>query len=105
MEMLAAFGDRAGRERARVVLADEMIPTRRGSTSPRTRCAAGRTRTPAEATDRRLELGDLVYVDTDTVGIEALLRRGRSRWGRRGLLPEQRDAYRASYEWLRPWRR
>jgi Xaa-Pro dipeptidase len=57
----------------------------------------------AEATDRRLESGDLVYVDTDTVGIEGMFFCV-SRTFLAGDAPPstaQRDAYRASHEWLR----
>jgi Xaa-Pro dipeptidase len=56
----------------------------------------------AEATDRRLEDGDLVYVDTDTVGIEGMFFCVSRTFpvGDEAPLPEQRDVYRASHEWL-----
>jgi Xaa-Pro aminopeptidase len=57
----------------------------------------------AEVTDRRLESGDLVYVDTDTVGIEGMFFCV-SRTSLAGEGPpstSKRDAYRASHEWLR----
>ena len=56
----------------------------------------------AEATDRRVEGGDLVYVDTDTVGIE-----GSFFCVSRTLLcgdgeptAERRDTYSAAYDWV-----
>lgn len=55
----------------------------------------------AEATDRRLEPGDLVYVDTDTVGLEGMFFCVSRTFPVAGpTLPEQREAYRASYDWL-----
>jgi Xaa-Pro dipeptidase len=56
----------------------------------------------AEATDRRLEDGDLVYVDTDTVGIEGMFFCVSRTFpaGDAALEPAQRDAYRASHGWL-----
>lgn len=56
----------------------------------------------AEATDRRLETGDLVYVDTDTVGIEGMFFCVSRTFpvGDADPLPEQRDAYRTSFDWL-----
>ena len=67
-------------------------------------CASGPNTNPwrAEATARAVETGDLVYVDTDTVGIEGyffcvsrtfLCGDGPPR-------PSQVDAYRAAHEWL-----
>jgi Xaa-Pro dipeptidase len=56
----------------------------------------------AEATDRRIRSGDLVFVDTDTVGIEGMF----SCVSRTFLVGsdeperEQADAYRAAYSWL-----
>ena len=53
-------------EMARVLLRDG------GSTWPRHTMCSGPNTNPwrAEATDRRIELGDLVYVDTDSVALE-----------------------------------
>jgi Xaa-Pro dipeptidase len=56
----------------------------------------------AEATDRRLEPGDLVFVDTDSVGIEGYFFCV-SRTFPCGDVPPadaQRDTYRAALEWL-----
>jgi Xaa-Pro aminopeptidase len=56
----------------------------------------------AEVTDRRLEDGDLVYVDTDTVGIEGMFFCVSRTFPVGDATPssEQRDAFRASYDWL-----
>jgi Xaa-Pro aminopeptidase len=56
----------------------------------------------AEATDRAIEAGDLVYVDTDTVGIEGYFFCV-SRTFLCGDVPplrQQRDAYRAALDWV-----
>ena len=56
----------------------------------------------AEATDRRLESGDLVFVDTDSVGIEGMF----SCVSRTFLVgddppsPEARETFRAAHAWL-----
>ena len=56
----------------------------------------------AEVTDRRLENGDLVYVDTDTVGIEGIFFCVSRTFaaGDADPTPEQRHLYRASHDWL-----
>lgn len=56
----------------------------------------------AETTDRRLEPGDLVYVDTDAVGIEGYFFCVSRTFlcGDVGPTPAQLDAYRAAHEWL-----
>lgn len=56
----------------------------------------------AEATDRRLQNGDLVYVDTDTVGLEGMFFCVSRTFLAGDAVPllEQREAYRASYDWL-----
>ncbi len=108
MEMLAAFESAiapgVSERELLAVLADEMI--RRGGEylATNTVCSGPNTNPwRAEATDRRLELGDLVYVDTDTVGIEGMFFCVSRTFpvGEAPPSPEQRDAYRASYEWLR----
>ena len=57
----------------------------------------------AEVTDRRLESGDLVFVDTDTVGIGGMFSCVSRTFlaGDESPLREQTDAYRAAHEWLR----
>ena len=108
MEMLAAFESAiapgVSERELLAVLADEMI--RRGGEylATNTVCSGPNTNPwRAEATDRRLERGDLVYVDTDTVGIEGMFFCVSRTFpvGEALPSPEQRDAYRASYEWLR----
>ena len=56
----------------------------------------------AEATDRRLEAGDLVFVDTDTVGIEGCFFCVSRTFPVGDVAPtaEQRAMYRESHEWL-----
>ena len=53
-------------------------------------------------TDRALESGGLVFVDTDTVGIEGMFSCVSRTFpvGERAPSAEQRDAYRAAHEWL-----
>ena len=107
MEMLAAFESAiapgVSERELLAILADEMI--RRGGEylATNTVCSGPNTNPwRAEATDRRLEPGDLVYVDTDTVGIEGMFFCVSRTFpaGEAPPSPEQRDAYRASYEWL-----
>jgi Xaa-Pro dipeptidase len=56
----------------------------------------------AEATDRALEDGDLVFVDTDTVGIEGMFSCVSRTFvvGRNAPVVEQVDAYRTAHDWL-----
>jgi len=56
----------------------------------------------AEATAREVEDGDLVYIDTDTVGVEGYFFCVSRSLVAGGRAPnaEQRDAYRAAHEWL-----
>ena len=56
----------------------------------------------AEATDRNVERGDLVFVDTDTVGIEGMFSCVSRTFlaGRGRPAAEQADAYRAAHDWL-----
>ena len=56
----------------------------------------------AEATDRVVERGDLVYVDTDAVGVEGYFFCVSRTFlcGDVAATPAQLDAYRAAYEWL-----
>jgi len=107
MGMLAAFESAiapgVSERELLAVLAAEMI--RRGGEylATNTVCSGPNTNPwRAEATERRLELGDLVYVDTDTVGIEGMFFCVSRTFpvGEEPPSREQRDAYRASYEWL-----
>jgi Xaa-Pro aminopeptidase len=56
----------------------------------------------AEATDRRLEAGELVFVDTDTVGVEGCFFCVSRTFPVGEVAPsrEQRAIYRESFEWL-----
>ncbi|MEA2558081.1 MAG: hypothetical protein QOG88_1619, partial [Actinomycetota bacterium] len=56
----------------------------------------------AEATDRAIETGDLVYVDTDTVGLGGYFFCVSRSFlcGNVSPTPAQRDLYRAAHEWL-----
>lgn len=85
------------------VLTDVMIRGGGEHLATTTVCSGSNTNPwRAEVTDRRLEDGDLVYVDTDTVGIEGMFFCVSRTFsvGEGAPLPEQRDAYRVSYEWL-----
>jgi len=57
----------------------------------------------AEATDRTIEAGDLVYIDTDTVGIEGCFFCVSRTFVCGGVepAPEERATYQAAYEWVR----
>jgi Xaa-Pro dipeptidase len=107
MEMLAAF-DQAiapgvSERDLLAVLASVMIRGGGEYLATNTVCSGPNTNPwRAEATNRRLESGDLVYVDTDTVGIEGMFFCV-SRTFLAGEAPPstaQRDAYRVSHEWL-----
>jgi Xaa-Pro aminopeptidase len=54
----------------------------------------------AEATDRRIAEGDLVYVDTDAVGIEGMFFCVSRTFAVGAPTSAQRDTYRAAHEWL-----
>jgi Xaa-Pro dipeptidase len=107
MEMLAAFEAAitpgVSERELLAVLAGAML--RRGGEylATNTVCSGPNTNPwRAEATDRRIEPGDLVFVDTDTVGIEGMFFCVSRTFpvGHSPPSPEQRDAYRAAYEWL-----
>jgi Xaa-Pro dipeptidase len=107
MDMLGAF-ERAiapgARERDLVaVLADTML--RRGGEylATNTVCSGPNTNPwRAEATDRAIEEGDLIYVDTDTVGIHGYFYCVSRAFVCGDVAPtaEQRDLYKAAHEWL-----
>jgi Xaa-Pro dipeptidase len=85
------------------IITDELV--RRGGEYLISRaCVSGPNTNPwnLEATDRPLEPGDLVFVDTDAYGIEGYLIDVSRTFlcGDGPASAEQRDAYRASYEWL-----
>ena len=107
MEMLAAFEAAIApgiSERELLAVSTDAMIRGGGEYLATTTVCGGPNTNPwrAEVTDRRLENGDLVYVDTDTVGIEGMFFCVSRTFpvGNATPLPEQRDAYRASYEWL-----
>jgi Xaa-Pro aminopeptidase len=107
MEMLAAF-ERAiapgiSERELLAVLSDVMIRGGGEYLATTTVCSGSNTNPwRAEVTDRRVEDGDLVFVDTDTVGIEGMF------WcvsrtfsvGADAPRPEHRETYRAAHDWL-----
>jgi Xaa-Pro aminopeptidase len=107
MDMLAAFEHAIApgvSERELLVVMNDVMVVRGGEYLATTTVCSGPHTNPwrAEATDRRLEAGDLVYVDTDTVGIEGMFFCVSRTFpvGDVEPSPEQRETYRASHEWL-----
>jgi Xaa-Pro dipeptidase len=107
MEMLAAFEAAIApgvSERELLAVMTEAMIRGGGEYLATTTVCGGPNTNPwrAEVTDRRLENGDVVYLDTDTVGIEGMFFCVSRTFpvGDATPLREQRDAYRASYEWL-----
>jgi Xaa-Pro dipeptidase len=107
MDMLAAFeatiAPGISERELLAVLSDVMVRGGGGYLATTTVCSGPNTNPwRAEVTDRRLEKGDLVYVDTDTVGIEGMFFCVSRTLpvGEATPLPEQRDVYRVSYDWL-----
>ena len=107
MEMLAAFEKAVApgvSERELLAVMSDVMIRGGGEYLATTTVCSGPNTNPwrAEATDRRLASGDLVYVDTDTVGIEGMFFCVSRTFpvGDADPLPEQRDAYRASHDWL-----
>jgi Xaa-Pro aminopeptidase len=105
MEMLAAFeaaiAPGVSERELLAVLTDVMIRGGGEFLATTTVCGGPNTNPwRAEVTDRRLENRDLVYVDTDTVGIEGMFFCVSRTFPVGEAMPEQRDAYRASYDWL-----
>jgi Xaa-Pro aminopeptidase len=108
MDMLAAFESAispgVSERELLAVLANAMIMGGGEYLATTTVCSGPNTNPwRAEATDRRLDVGDLVYVDTDTVGIEGMFSCVSRTFlaGSAKPSPAQRDAYRASHEWLK----
>jgi Xaa-Pro dipeptidase len=107
MEMLGAFetavGPGVSERELLAVLSDVMIRGGGEYLATNTVCGGANTNPwRAEATHRRLEPGELVFVDTDTVGIEGMFFCVSRTFpvGEVPPSPEQRDTYRASHEWL-----
>ncbi len=67
-------------------------------------CVSGPNTNPwnLEASDRAIEPGDLVFVDTDAVGVEGYFIDVSRTFlcGDVGATPAQRDAYRAAHDWM-----
>ena len=107
MDMLTAFEEEIAAgisERELLAVLTDVMVRGGGEYLATTTVCGGPNTNPwrAEATDRRLEIGDLVYVDTDTVGIEGMFSCVSRTFpvGDSDPLPQQRDAYRTSYDWL-----
>jgi Xaa-Pro dipeptidase len=107
VEMLAAFEAAVApgiRERDLLAVLSETMLRGGGEYLATNTVSSGPNANPwrAEATDRRLENGELVFVDTDTVGIEGLFFCVSRTFpvGDSGPTPAQRDTYRAAHEWL-----
>jgi Xaa-Pro aminopeptidase len=108
MEMLDAFESRLApgvTERDLVATNAETMLRRGGEYLATNTVCSGPNTNPwrAEATDRAIEPGDLVYVDTDTVGVEGYFYCVSRAFvcGEVDPTPAQRDLYRAAYDWLR----
>ena len=107
MDMLAAFEAAIApgiSERELLAVVTDVMVRGGGEYLATTTVCSGPNTNPwrAEVTDRRLEDGDLVYVDTDTVGIEGMFFCVSRTFPVGDATPssEQRDAFRASYDWL-----
>jgi Xaa-Pro dipeptidase len=107
MDMLAAFeatiAPGISERELLAVLTDAMVRGGGEYLATTTVCSGPNTNPwRAEVTDRRLENGDLVYVDTDTVGIEGMFFCVSRTFpvGDAAPLPEQCNVYRASHDWL-----
>jgi Xaa-Pro aminopeptidase len=107
MRMLAAFEAAIApgvRERDLVATLSETLLRNGGEYLATNTVASGPNTNPwrAEATARALESGDLVYVDTDTVGVEGyfLCVSRTFHCGDGDPGPQQRDIHAAALEWL-----
>lgn len=107
MEMLtefeAAIAPGVSERELLAVLSDVMVRGGGEYLATTTVCSGPNTNPwRGEATDRRLEAGDLVFVDTDTVGIEGCFFCVSRTFpvGEAAPTAEQRAMYRESFEWL-----
>ncbi len=107
MEMLAAFEEaiRPGvSERELLAVLSDVMVRGGGEYLATTTVCSGPNTNPwrAEATDRRLEPGDLVFVDTDTVGFEGCFFCVSRTFlvGEAAPTDEQRSTYGESHAWL-----
>ena len=107
MTMLEAFEDAIApgvSERELLAVLSDVMVRGGGEYLATTTVCSGPNTNPwrAEATDRRLEPGDLVFVDTDTVGVEGCFFCVSRTFpvGPASPSREQRAIYRESFEWL-----
>lgn len=107
MAMLEAFEDAIApgvSERELLAVLSDVMVRGGGEYLATTTVCSGPNTNPwrAEATDRRLEAGDLVFVDTDTVGVEGCFFCVSRTFpvGEGAPSHEQRAIYRESFEWL-----
>ena len=106
MEMLTAFEAAIApgiSERELLAVLSDVMVRGSGEYLATTTVCSGPNTNPwrAEATERRLEPGDLVFVDTDTVGIEGcFFCVSRTFPVGDAVSAEQRGIYRESHEWL-----
>lgn len=105
MEMLAAFEGAIApgvSERELLAVLSDVMVRGGGEYLATTTVCSGPNTNPwrAEATDRRIEQGDLVFVDTDTVGIEGCFFCVSRTFAVGAPTAEQRAIYRESHEWL-----
>jgi Xaa-Pro aminopeptidase len=107
MEMLANFerGLAPGvRERDLLAILADTLLRRGGEHLATSTVCSGPNTNPwrAEATGRAIEPGDLVYVDTDTIGVEGYFFCVSRTFlcGGRPPTPAQREVYRAAHDWL-----
>jgi Xaa-Pro aminopeptidase len=107
MEMLANFERAVSpgiRERELLAILADTLLRRGGEHLATSTVCSGPNTNPwrAEATARRLEDGDLVYVDTDAVGVEGYFFCVSRAFlcGDRAPTPAQREVYRTAQDWL-----
>jgi Xaa-Pro dipeptidase len=107
MEMLASFERAIGpgvRERELLAILAETLLRRGGEHLATSTVCSGPNTNPwrAEATARAIEPGDLVYVDTDAVGVEGYFFCVSRTFlcGDGSPTPAQREAYRTARDWL-----
>jgi len=111
MEMLGKFEAAIApgvRERDLLAVLADTLLRRGGEHLATSTVCSGPNTNPwrAEATGRALERGDLVYVDTDAIGVEGYFFCVSRTFlcGDLPASPAQREVYRTAYEWLRALR-
>ena len=111
MEMLANFERTLApgvRERELLAVLSETLLRRGGEHLATSTVCSGPNTNPwrAEATARAIEARELVYVDTDAVGVEGYFFCVSRTFlcGDRAPTPEQREVYRTAHDWLQAMR-